>query len=115
MPGAQYACGTTDVTRTFHLGAPTAWQRECYTRVLKGNINLDSAVFPEGTPGMAIDAFARKRYLVYVCFELLYFFCWDNRHNKRALSSRPRLILFLPAVRDNQVLEANLGGQNGPG
>ena len=57
--GGQYDCGTTDVTRTFHLGTPTAWQRECFTRVLKGNIGLDSAVFPEGTPGPALDAFAR--------------------------------------------------------
>ena len=58
--GAQYAQGTTDVTRTFHLGQPTEWQRECFTRVLKGNIGLDTCVFPVGTPGMAIDAFARN-------------------------------------------------------
>lgn len=58
--GGQYATGTTDVTRTFHLGTPTPWQRECFTRVLKGNIGLDSLVFPEGTPGTAIDAFARQ-------------------------------------------------------
>ena len=32
--GAQYECGTTDVTRTIHLGEPTEWQRECFTRVL---------------------------------------------------------------------------------
>lgn len=57
--GGQYECGTTDVTRTFHLGTPTQWQRECFTRVLKGNIGLDSAVFPQGTPGPALDAFAR--------------------------------------------------------
>ena len=57
--GAQYAVGTTDVTRTFHLGTPTQWEREAYTRVLKGNIALDSMVFPDNTPGMAIDAFAR--------------------------------------------------------
>jgi len=58
--GGQYAMGTTDVTRTFHLGTPTDWQRECFTRVLKGNIGLDTAVFPEGTPGMALDALARQ-------------------------------------------------------
>jgi Xaa-Pro aminopeptidase len=57
--GGQYATGTTDVTRTIHLGEPTAWQRECFTRVLQGNIGLSTCVFPEGTPGMAIDAFAR--------------------------------------------------------
>ena len=27
--------------------------------MLKGHIGLDSAIFPENTPGMAIDAFAR--------------------------------------------------------
>ena len=57
--GGQYDVGTTDVTRTVHLGRPTAWQRECFTRVLKGHIGLASAVFPEGTPGPALDAFAR--------------------------------------------------------
>lgn len=57
--GAQYTCGTTDVTRTFHLGQPSEWEKEVYTRVLKGNIGLDSLVFPDNTPGMAIDAFAR--------------------------------------------------------
>ena len=45
--GGQYACGTTDVTRTVHLGTPSEWQKECFTRVLKGNIGLDSTVFPE--------------------------------------------------------------------
>ena len=33
--GGQYDCGTTDVTRTFHLGEPSAYQRECFTRVLQ--------------------------------------------------------------------------------
>ncbi|KAJ1636717.1 hypothetical protein T492DRAFT_861025 [Pavlovales sp. CCMP2436] len=33
--GAQYDCGTTDVTRTIHLGAPSQIQKECFTRVLK--------------------------------------------------------------------------------
>ena len=57
--GGQYTTGTTDVTRTIHLGEPSDWQRECFTRVLQGNIGLHNAVFPEGTPGMALDAFAR--------------------------------------------------------
>ena len=57
--GAQYTEGTTDVTRTFHLGTPSDWERESFTRVLKGNIGPDTTIFPSGTPGMAIDAFAR--------------------------------------------------------
>lgn len=58
--GAQYLDGTTDVTRTVHLGEPTAWQKECFTRVLQGHIAIDSALFPEGTTGLQVDAFARR-------------------------------------------------------
>ena len=57
--GGQYDCGTTDITRTHHFGTPTPYQREAYTRVLQGHIALDTLVFPEKVPGMAIDAFAR--------------------------------------------------------
>eukprot|EP00878_Enallax_costatus_P008513 GHUV01008900.1.p1 GENE.GHUV01008900.1~~GHUV01008900.1.p1 ORF type:complete len:383 (+),score=74.73 GHUV01008900.1:673-1821(+) len=57
--GGQYDCGTTDITRTVHFGTPTAHQKRCYTRVLQGHIALSQAVFPEGTPGSAIDALAR--------------------------------------------------------
>ena len=56
----QYESGTTDVTRTVHLGTPTAWEKEAFTRVLQGHIALASVTFPNGTPGMAIDAFARS-------------------------------------------------------
>lgn len=41
--------GTTDVTRTWHFGTPTAFQIECYTRVLKGQMSLGRAVFPTKT------------------------------------------------------------------
>ncbi|CAM9782148.1 unnamed protein product, partial [Chrysoparadoxa australica] len=58
--GAQYLDGTTDVTRTMHFGEATQHQREAFTRVLQGNIGIDTAVFPEGTPGVLLDAFARK-------------------------------------------------------
>lgn len=34
--GGQYLDGTTDVTRTIHLGNPTSYEKECYTYVLKG-------------------------------------------------------------------------------
>ncbi|PIA15419.1 Creatinase/aminopeptidase [Coemansia reversa NRRL 1564] len=57
--GGQYLDGTTDVTRTYHFGEPTKWQRECFTRVLKGHIALDNAVFPSGTSGYALDPLAR--------------------------------------------------------
>ena len=57
--GGQYADGTTDITRTVAVGAPSAEMRERFTRVLKGHIAIARAVFPEGTTGAQIDAFAR--------------------------------------------------------
>ena len=58
--GAQFRDGTTDITRTVHHGTPTAHQKECFTRVLQGHIALGSAVFPAGTVGPTLDAFARQ-------------------------------------------------------
>jgi Xaa-Pro aminopeptidase len=58
--GGQYDCGTTDVTRTVHFGNPSQYQKECFTRVLKGHIALSTLVFPEGTPGFMVDSFARS-------------------------------------------------------
>ncbi|TPX77230.1 hypothetical protein CcCBS67573_g01472 [Chytriomyces confervae] len=57
--GAQYLDGTTDVTRTHHFGTPTAFEVEAYTRVLKGHIQIDMAVFPAGTNGYVLDILAR--------------------------------------------------------
>ncbi|CAI8054675.1 Xaa-Pro aminopeptidase 1 [Geodia barretti] len=47
--GAQYRDGTTDVTRTVHFGTPTAQEKEAFTCVLKGHIDLCSLVFPNKT------------------------------------------------------------------
>ena len=58
--GAQYYDGTTDTTRTFHFGTPTEMERKAYTLVLKGVISVDTAVFPKGTSGFAIDTLARQ-------------------------------------------------------
>ncbi len=58
--GAQYEDGTTDITRTVAVGTPTAEMRERYTRVLKGHCAIARAVFPKGTTGAQIDAFARR-------------------------------------------------------
>ncbi|KAI8376680.1 hypothetical protein EDC96DRAFT_551369 [Choanephora cucurbitarum] len=57
--GAQYKDGTTDVTRTYHFGTPTAFEKQCFTAVLQGHIALDTAVFPKGTSGYLLDPFAR--------------------------------------------------------
>ena len=58
--GGQYLFGTTDITRTVPLGPCTALEREDYTLVLKGHIDLATAVFPRGTAGCQIDALARE-------------------------------------------------------
>ncbi len=58
--GSQYPEGTTDVTRTIPLGPLTDEQRRIYTLVLKGHIQLELAVFPEGASGTQIDALARE-------------------------------------------------------
>lgn len=58
--GAQYYDGTTDVTRTVHFGTPSQYEKECFTRVLKGNIQMASATFPKGTRGHVLDILARK-------------------------------------------------------
>ena len=58
--GAQYADGTTDITRTIALGPLSAEQRRIYTLVLKGNIQLAMLKFPEGASGTQLDALARK-------------------------------------------------------
>ena len=57
--GAQYLDGTTDVTRTLAIGAPSAEMRERFTRVLKGHIALASVSFPAGTSGSQLDVLAR--------------------------------------------------------
>lgn len=60
--GGQYADGTTDITRTIWVGPgePRAEHRDRFTRVLKGHIALDRAVFPQGTIGGQLDTLARQ-------------------------------------------------------
>jgi Xaa-Pro aminopeptidase len=58
--GGQYRDGTTDITRTVIVGEPTAEMRDRFTRVLKGHIAIATALFPKGTRGQQIDAFARR-------------------------------------------------------
>ncbi len=58
--GAQYRDGTTDVTRTVVIGAPTTEQARRFTQVLKGHIAIAKAVFPRGTTGTQLDTLARQ-------------------------------------------------------
>jgi Xaa-Pro aminopeptidase len=57
--GGQYLNGTTDITRTIHLGKPTAEEKRDYTLVLLGMIRLSMARFPKGTRGSQLDTLAR--------------------------------------------------------
>ncbi len=57
--GAQYADGTTDITRTIPLGPVSQEMRLAYTLVLKANITIATTPFPEGTTGTQLDAIAR--------------------------------------------------------
>jgi len=60
--GGQYADGTTDITRTVWVGPgePRQEHKDRFTRVLKGHIALDRAVFPKGTVGAQLDTLARQ-------------------------------------------------------
>jgi len=58
--GGQYPDGTTDVTRTVAIGTPDDEMRDRFTRVLKGHIAVDRALFPAGTRGSQLDSFARQ-------------------------------------------------------
>lgn len=58
--GGQYLDGTTDITRTVHLGEPSTMQKRHYTLVLKGHLALGRAVFPHGTCGEHLDVLARS-------------------------------------------------------
>jgi Xaa-Pro aminopeptidase len=58
--GSQYLDGTTDITRTFSFNKAEPDFKKHYTLVLKGHINLASAVFRKGSCGSNIDVLARK-------------------------------------------------------
>lgn len=58
--GAQYFDGTTDITRCFAFEPPSETQKEAYTLVLKGHIQLAMVKFPKGTVGRQLDILARQ-------------------------------------------------------
>ncbi|MDD0852320.1 M24 family metallopeptidase [Halobacteriovorax sp. GB3] len=60
--GGYFRAGfATDTTRTILLGeSATAKQKEIYTLVLKGLLQVQNAIFPQGTLGSQIDALARS-------------------------------------------------------
>ncbi|KAK4027526.1 hypothetical protein OUZ56_016571 [Daphnia magna] len=58
--GGQYLDETTDVTRTFHFGLATQRQKEIYTRVLMGAIDLAALVFSDSIADSHVDIIARQ-------------------------------------------------------
>uniref|UniRef100_A0A336M0S0 CSON009826 protein n=1 Tax=Culicoides sonorensis TaxID=179676 RepID=A0A336M0S0_CULSO len=58
--GGQYLDGTSDTTRTIHLGQPNEMEKECFTRVFKGFIAVFTSVFPSGATETFFDAMARR-------------------------------------------------------
>lgn len=104
--------GTTDITRTVHFGKPSAHEKACYTAVLKGHIALDTAVFPNGTTGHALDILARVP---------LWRDGLDYRHGTGHgigsylnVHEGPHLISFRPQAR-NVSLEATMTVTDEPG
>ncbi len=57
--GGQYLGGTTDITRVWPVGTPSAAMKRDYTLVLKGTLALSRARFPRGTPSPMLDTVAR--------------------------------------------------------
>jgi Xaa-Pro aminopeptidase len=58
--GAQFMDGTTDITRTLAVGELTEQMKKDYTNVLKGHIQIATAIYPQGTRGSQLDVLARK-------------------------------------------------------
>jgi Xaa-Pro aminopeptidase len=57
--GGQYTGGTTDITRVWPIGTPSAEHQRDYTLVLKGMMALSRTRFPRGTLSPMLDAIAR--------------------------------------------------------
>lgn len=57
--GGHYLEGTTDITRTIALGTLTQEEKEMYTTVLKGHIQLEMTRFLQGCSGQSLDVLAR--------------------------------------------------------
>lgn len=58
--GGHYLTGTTDCTRTYAVGPLTQEQKQQYTAVLRGNLNLAAITFPAGCAGANLDYAARQ-------------------------------------------------------
>lgn len=61
--GGHYLDGTIDTTRTVHFGSPSDEEKEAYTRVLLGNLDLERVIWPcnADISGAELDILARRR------------------------------------------------------
>ncbi len=67
--GGQYEYeGTTDITRTISLGKLSDEEKKVYTAVLKGNLRLMGALFPQGYKGALLDMTAEAPLWEIGCF-----------------------------------------------
>ncbi|WP_109313096.1 aminopeptidase P family protein [Ruegeria sp. AU67] len=57
--GGQYLDGTTDITRTIAIGEVGNQEKACFTRVLKGMIDMSMLRWPAGLAGRDIECIAR--------------------------------------------------------
>ncbi|MCI5902818.1 MAG: aminopeptidase P family protein [Blautia sp.] len=57
--GGHYLEGTTDITRTIAMGKTTEEQKQMFTAVLRGTLNLAAAKFLYGCTGWSLDYLAR--------------------------------------------------------
>ncbi|CAD25247.1 AMINOPEPTIDASE P-LIKE PROTEIN [Encephalitozoon cuniculi GB-M1] len=57
--GSQYMFGTTDTTRTLHLGNPSDEERKNYTRVLKGHLRSMRMRFKSHMQSSVLDSLSR--------------------------------------------------------
>ncbi len=58
--GGHYRQGTTDITRTFAVGALTAEEKDAFTLVLKSNLRMGDVKFKYGCSGQNLDIIARQ-------------------------------------------------------
>ena len=60
--GGHYLDGTTDTTRTMHFTKPTEKEKEMYTRVLLGNLDVERVTWPVNRKygGTDFDVLARR-------------------------------------------------------
>lgn len=58
--GAQYECGTTDITRVFKIKNASLEQIRDYTLVLKAHIAISKTIAPENIKMPLLDSIARK-------------------------------------------------------